>query len=276
MRFLLTLVMLAAAGLTAGGCATAGLALMGPLASSVTAIADRSVERTLPADLGATWGATTDALARMAVRIDQSEKSAAKWRLTGTGEAVTVHGSLERVTAGMTKVSVRVEAGGLFADKHTSEELLNQIAASLARFVSASPREKPAPGPDGASEELRRLHREIERLGTKIEQAREAPAAPAPRPEASQAATVTSTPIVVVPTSAGVATVPAAGQVSVPRPNAQPATSHSATRREVRPAAPPPAAELQDYRMGGVVAGPMRSVEVLRPVEALQIRPVGE
>src|SRR5262245_16432215 len=101
--------MLALAGSMASGCATAGLALVGPLAGSLTAIADRSVDRTMPADIGTTWGATADALARMAVRVDQAEKSETKWRLSGTGEGVTVHGTLERVTAGMTKVSVRVE-----------------------------------------------------------------------------------------------------------------------------------------------------------------------
>jgi hypothetical protein len=271
-RSLLSLLALAAAGLTAGGCATAGLALVGPLAGSITAIADRSVDRTLPADLGTTWGATSDALARMAVRLDQTEKSGTKWRLTGTGEAVTVHGTLERVTAGMTKVSVRVEAGGLFADKQTSEELLNQIAVSLARFASASPRERPATGPDARSEELRRLHREIERLGTRIERARETRAAPPAPP--GPAPTVTSTPIVVIPTSAGVATVPAPA-ISVPGPTAPPATT-PAIRREVRPAAPPPAVEAQEGQVDGIVAGPMRSVEVLRPVEALQTRPVRE
>jgi hypothetical protein len=270
-RSLLSLLLLAAAGLTAGGCATAGLALVGPLAGSITAIADRSVERTLPADLGTTWGATADALARMAIRVDQTDKSDTRWRLSGTGEAVTVHGTLDRVTAGMTKVSVRVEAGGLFADKQTGDELLNQIAASLARLASAH--ERPGPGPDAASEELRRLNREIERLGTKIEQARAAP--PPPRPETAPAATVTSSPIVVVPTSAGVPSVPAA-QVSNPRPSALPAAGPTGTRNEARPAGPPPAAEIQQGRVDSIVAAPMRSVEVLRPVEALQIRPVRE
>jgi hypothetical protein len=262
---------LGVAGLTAGGCATAGLALVGPLAGSVAAIADRSVDRTLPADLGTTWGATADALARMAVRVDQTEKSETKWRLSGTGEAVTVHGTLERVTAGMTKVSVRVEAGGLFADKQTSDEILNQIAVSLARFAAGSRRAETIPGPDSASEPLRRLQREVERLGTRIEQAREAPAVP-PRPEIGPAATVRSTPIVVVPTSAGVPTVPAA-RVSPPGPSAPSAAAHPPIRREVRPTAPRPVTEPQEERADSIGASPMRSVEVLRPVETLQIRP---
>jgi hypothetical protein len=87
---------------------------------------------------------------------------------------------------------------------------------------------------------------------------------------------MSSTPIVVVPTSAGVPTVPTAAHVSVPAPTAPTAVSHSATGREERPAAPPPAAELQEGRVDGIVAGSMRSVDVLRPVEALQIRPARE
>ena len=274
MRRLLSLLVLAAASLIAGGCVTAGLAVVGPLAGSLTALADRSVDRTMPADLGTTWGATADALARMAVRVEHTEKSEAKWRLTGMGEAVTVHGTLERVTAGMTRVSVRVEAGGLFADKQTGDELLNQIAASLATLASAGRSGRTEPNPDASTEQLRRLHREIERLGTKIEQARETPA-PAIRPEATPAASVSPGQIVVIPTSAGVATVPAI-EVSVARPTARSAAAVGASR----PASGPPglqqASEPSERDADNVVAQPMSSVEVLRPVEALHIRPVRE
>jgi hypothetical protein len=269
MRSLLSLLLVAAAGLMAGGCATAGMALVGPLAGTVTAIVDRSVDRTLPADLSTTWGATADALARMAVRIEETDKSGARWRLTGTGGATTVHATLERVTAGMTKVSVRVEVGGLFADKNTSDELLNQVSASLASFASMGRHSTAA---DAAIDQLRVLQRQIERLGARIEHARDAPP-PAARPETRPAGTASSTPIVEVPASAGVATVPAAAHVSHPGLTAPSAVGHSVTRR---PSGAPPAAEPQEGRVDGVVAGPMRSVEVLRPVDALQTRPVRE
>jgi Protein of unknown function (DUF3568) len=272
-RPLFPLLLLTVAGLSAGGCATAGLALMGPLAGSLTAIADRSVDRTMPAELSTTWGATADALARMAVRIEQTEKSDAKWRLTGTGEKVTVHSTLERVTAGMTKVSVRVEGGGLFADKQTSEELLNQVAASLARFASA--RERPAPGPDAASEELRQLHREIERLGTKIEQAREV-TPPSTRPGNSPVTSVGTTPILTIPTSVGVATVPATDVSLSARPAPPSAAAPAVVGPDAQPRPPRPPAERLATGADSIVAEPMRSVEVLRPVEALQIRPVRE
>jgi uncharacterized protein DUF3568 len=274
-RRLLFLLVLAAAGLSAGGCVTAGLALAGPLAGSLTAIADRSVDRTMPADLGTTWGATADALARMAVRLDETDKSGTKWRLSGTGEAVTVHGTLERVTAGMTKVSVRVEAGGIFADKQTSDELLNQIAASLARFANAGRRDSSGPGPDHSSEQLRQLQQHIERLGTRIEEARKVPP-PMTKPENPSVTTVSTTPILTIPTSVGVATVPAGDVSLAPRPPASPPVVPVAPRLVTEPANARTPPERLGSDVDSIVAKPMRSVEVLRPVEALQMRPVRE
>ena len=271
MRSLLSLFLLASAGLMAGGCATAGMALMGPLAGTVTAMVDRSVDRTLPADLSTTWGATADALARMGVRIEETDKSGAKWRLTGTGGATTVHGTLESVTAGMTKVSVRVEVGGLFADKNTSDELLNQISASLASFASMGRRDGTASATDASIDQLRLLHRQIERLGTKIEQARET-SPPSARPEAALVPTTRVVPVITIPTSAGVATVPVPvgppGRQAVPsalRPSAGPRNTGSAP--------PVQAAEQREGHADDILAAPMKAVEVLRPVEGLRIRP---
>jgi hypothetical protein len=274
-RTLPLLLGLVSTGLMAGGCAAAGLALVGPLAGSLTAIADRSVERTLPADLGTAWGATADAMARMAIRLDQTEQSGTKWRLTGTGEAVIVHGTLELVTAGMTKVSVRVEAGSLFADKQTGDELLNQIAASLARSASLGRRDGTAPNADAASDQLRLLQREIQRLGTRIEQAREAPP-PTTRPEASPVATVSPTAIIVVPTSAGVATVPVP-DIPLARQDNPSAFRRSAGPSDLgRGATLQKTAEPLESRADDIRAAPMKSAETLRPVEALRIRPVDQ
>jgi hypothetical protein len=270
MRSVLWLLLLASAGLMAGGCATAGMALMGPLAGTVTAIVDRSVDRTLPADLSTTWGATADALARMAVRIEETDKSGAKWRLTGTGGATTVHGTFESVTAGMTKVSVRVEVGGLFADKNTSDELLNQISASLASRASMGRRDGTASPADASVDELRMLQRQIERLGTKIEQARETP--PPARPEAALVPTTSVVPVITIPTSAGVATVPVPD--GPPGRQADPsALRPSAGPRNHGPVPRVQAAEQQEGRADDILASPMRSAEVLRPVEGLRIRP---
>jgi len=270
MRSLLSLLLLASAGLMAGGCATAGMALLGPLAGTVTAMVDRSVDRTLPADLSTTWGATADALARMAIRIEETDKSGSKWRLTGTGGATTVHGTLEPVTAGMTKVSVRVEVGGLFADKNTSDELLNQISASLASFASMGRRDGTAAATDASLDQLRLLQRQIERLGTKIEQARETP--PPARAETPQVPATSVVPVIMIPTSAGVTTVPISN--GPPARQAVPSVLRSsAGPRNTGPAPPFQAAEQQEDRADDILAAPMKSVEVLRPVEGLRIRP---
>jgi len=272
MRALLSLLLVASAGLIAGGCATAGMAVMGPLAGTVTAMVDRSVDRTLPADLSTTWGATADALARMAIRIEETDKSGARWRLTGTGGATTVHGTLESVTAGMTKVSVRVEVGGLFADKDTSNELLNQISASLASLASMGRRDGAAS--DASTDQLRVLERQIERLGTKIEKARET-SPPSARPESALEPTTRVVPVITVPTSAGVATVPVPdgppGRPAVPsalRPTAGP--------RNTGPAPQVQAAEQPEGRADDILAAPMKAAEVLRPVEGLRIRPTSQ
>src|SRR6266481_6385654 len=129
-----------------GGCVAAGLAAVGPMLGSITALGDRTVERTIPADLSTTWGATVDALARMAVRVEQTEKTGNRWQLTGIEGDVTVYGTLERVTPSMTKLSIRVEAGSIYADKGTGEELLNQVGVSLASLTGSGPRGAPLDG----------------------------------------------------------------------------------------------------------------------------------
>ncbi len=210
---------LLSAALDAGGCATVGFAAAGPLFTGIAAIADRSVERTIPADQSTTWGVTVDALSRMAVRLDETDKSGERWLLKGTGEAVTVHGTLDRVTARMTKVSIRVEAGRLVADKQTGDAILNQISASLASLGRPVRDAALAPKPDLSAERLHALQQEIERFGAKLDEARDVPP-PSSMPHAVAAPTLSTTSIMVIPTSAGVPTIPvpdgAAGREPVP------------------------------------------------------------
>ena len=260
--------------LASGGCATAGLALLGPLVGSISALGDRSVDRTIPADLSTTWGATVDALARMAVRVEQTEKSGDRWQLTGTYETVSVYATLERVTASMTKVSVRVEAGSIYADKRTGEELLNQVGASLASLTGSGPHDAAAAAE--ASARLGALQRAVERLGTKVEEARDgrdarrregSPETFAPSP------TVTTSPIITVPASAGVATVPGPLPALVQQ-RSTPAFRREEPETESAPSTGPPKA--QKDRTDDILARPLSSVEVLRPVEGLTSRPVGQ
>ena len=110
----------------------------------------------------------------------------------------------------MTKLAVRVEAGSLYADKKTGDELLNQIGSSLAS-LAASGRQGP-PAADGSSAaQFGVLQQAIDRLGTKFDEARDGRDAwrRSGRPDPSTASpSVTTSPIITIPTSAGVATVP--------------------------------------------------------------------
>jgi hypothetical protein len=255
--------------LGSGGCVAAGLAAVGPMLGSITALGDRTVERTIPADLSTTWGATVDALARMAVRVEQTEKSGNRWRLTGIEGDVTVYGTLERVTPSMTKLSIRVEAGSIYADKRTGEELLNQVGVSLASLTGSGPRDAGA-----AVESMVRLQRAVDRLGTKVEEARDGRDGrrPPTSPEISvPPPTVTTSPIITVPTSAAVATIPGATPVLAgPRPG-------PAVRREERERVPPVGVvDRQRDRTDEIMARPLTSVEVMRPVEGLTIRPASQ
>jgi len=257
--------------LGSGGCVTAGLAAMGPVMGSIAAIGDRTVERTIPADLSTTWGATVDALARMAVRIEQTERSDDRWRLTGSYEAITVHGTLERITASMTKVSIRVEAGRIYADKRTAEELLNQVGTSLAGVTSPASREATA---DASAGRLEALRRAIERLDAKVDKSQDGRElaqpgrrddGPAPPPA------LTTSPVITVPASAGVATAPGPLPTLVKEP---------ALRRDDQEVARVPS--MTGFKEKGgdpirdVMASPLRSVDVLTPVEGLTIRPASQ
>lgn len=77
--------------------------------------------------------ATVEIFGRMEIRVRHIDRSRDAWVLKGTGETVELHAELAPVTPRMTKVSLRVEAGGLQADKRTAEEILNQVALSLER-----------------------------------------------------------------------------------------------------------------------------------------------
>jgi hypothetical protein len=238
---------------------------------SIAAIGDRTVERTIPADLSTTWGATIDALARMAVRIEQTERSGDRWRLTGTYEAITVHGTLERITASMTRVSIRVEAGRIYADKRTAEELLNQVGASLASLTSPGSRE--AKG-DASAGRLEALRQAIERLGARVDKGqdgrgvapsgRQTEGPPSPPP-------LLTSPVITVPASAGVATVPGQPPTLVQAPSLR-RNEQNSERISSKPGAKD---EPQDATRD-IMANPLRSVDVLRPVEGLTIRPASQ
>jgi hypothetical protein len=171
------------------------------------------------------------------------------------------------MTTRMTKVSIRVEAGGLLADKKTGDEILNQISASLASLGRPITDVAPPSRPDLAADRLSTLQREIERLSTKLDEAKDArPSASAP-PSASVPSSAASN-IVVIPPSAGVPTIPVSASTpmweSVPLVvRARPAAQKNTPRSGGEPAADPrdPAEHI--------LPAPLEPVGVLSPVPAL-------
>src|SRR5512145_3357779 len=113
-------------GLATSGCVAAGLAT-GPLMSAVQLIGDRTVERTVAAELAEAQGATEAVLARMAFRIESRERDDGIRRLRAVADDVTVDATLERVTARLTRVGLRVEAGRMVADRDTGVQMHEQL-----------------------------------------------------------------------------------------------------------------------------------------------------
>lgn len=257
------------------GCAGAGLAAMGPLFSTIQMVSDRSVERTLPADRHATWMATLDTLGRMAVRVSESDRTGESWVLRGTGETVTVHGELSRVTPALTRLSLRVEAGRILADKQTAEQILTQVAASLAAQEATR---GPVGGADDRDDALAGLQRQIERLNAKLDEATRTERPPAESPTTG----VPSAPgggsislsagasVLVVPASVGLplAQGPAGGPTTPETPTdperAVPSDAPSAYAR--------PPARTEGQAEGGIMTVPLVPVDVLQPVGALSVR----
>jgi hypothetical protein len=257
-----TLVVLGLVMLSTSGCVAGGMAA-GPLLASLVAIGDRSVERTLPADLPSAWAATLDGLARMGVLVNEVDRAGERWTLGGKGGAITIHGALESVTAGMSRLSLRVEAGGLMADKRTAEEILNQVTLSLrARAVTGD--QKATSAVDVSAEQMAVLRREMQHLGTMIEEAGKLRGAEPP------AATTPSIQdrIVVVPTSVGVPTVtapePAAPSQGLGSPTRS-AQSHGEAGKPTPAHRQPLPAELA----ARLVPSPLQAADVLFPVGTL-------
>jgi HAMP domain-containing protein len=247
--------LLVACGGGVSGCVAAGLA-SGPVMVAIQMVADRSVERTYPADLGTTWVATTDALARMQVRIGTTDRTGDRWTVAGTGENISVTAQLSRATSGMTKVSVRVEAGKLTADRQTAQELLNQVGVSVSALT---PSGLPSQGRDAASESLGALQAEIRRLRSDIETSRERTQS-APVPPTGSKTADPGTGIVSIPPSYGLATVAGSDRGAMSPQSATPVDARSAST----PTLPAPPGQESD-----VVAPTLSPVGALVPVSAV-------
>jgi hypothetical protein len=237
--------------LSTSGCVAAGLAA-GPLMTAVQVVSDRTVERTVAAELAEAQGVTEAVLTRMAFRIESRERDDGLRRLRAVAGDVTVHAKLERVTATMTRVGLRVEAGRLVADRDTGAQIHEQISR-LLEPASA----RPAPSDPALTEALTTLQGEVRKLRSDQEERR---AAERPAPSASASTSglrVEPGAIVTAPMSAALPTV---GGSAPPVAVAVPATAAStpppavpATRRDDGPA---------DLR----TAAPLAPAGVLTPI----------
>jgi hypothetical protein len=233
-----------AVALATSGCIAAGLA-GGPLMSAVQMIGDRTVERTVAADLVEVQGVTETVLARMAFRIESRERDEGVRRLRAVADGVTVHARLERVTATMTRVGLRVEVGKLVADRDTGAQIHEQIAAQLTPATA-----RPSVGDSAATEAITTLQGEVRKLRSDIAERRatERPApdhgaagmrvdtgAVATPPMSAALPTVGgSPPPVTVPVPAGPA--PVAELSPRPAPTATPVTVDPRTAARLQPA----------------------------------------
>ena len=209
------------------GCVAAGLAT-GPLMSAVQLIGDRSVERTVSAELADAQGATEVVLVRLGFRIETRERDDDSRRLRAVAGGVTVHATLERVTTTLTRLALRVERGQMLADRDTSAQIHDQIAALLTPPVART-----TPADPAAAEALATLHSEVHKLRSDIEARRSVERAV---PARETGATIRLEPgaVVTVPLSAALPTVGGpAPTVSVPRPAAAvpPSVVESTTSR---------------------------------------------
>jgi Protein of unknown function (DUF3568) len=240
--------------LATSGCIAAGLA-GGPLVSAVQLIGDRTVERTVSADLAETQGVTEAVLERMAFRIESRERDDSSRRLRAVADKVTVYVRLDHVTAKLTKVGVRVETGGMLADRDTGAQVQEQIAALLTPALARTPASDPA-----AAEALTTLHGEIQKLRSDLEARRPADPPVAAR-EHGTAVRVEPGAVFTAPMSAALPTVGGpAPSVSVPVPAGAPAApvAQSAFSQ------PEPAADVP----GVATSTPLHPAGALTPIQA--------
>jgi hypothetical protein len=264
-------VALLASALGAGGCASAGLAAAGPMLTVLQRVIDRTIERSLPADLDTASLATVDAFARLGIRVRHTELQGRNRVLEGVGEGLTVRAELEPVTLRMTKLSVRVEAGRVLPDKESGEEILNQVSASLAATTSGPP------GRDAAetaaqTRALAALEAEIRRLGSKLEENqathRGSSDVAAPSDRAGGGGGVFA-----VPSSYGVPTVPGLSEVAA-RPAPATTSSRPSSAAVVSVRAPVPGAAASAPASAGVstleaLVVPLSPVDSLAPIQVL-------
>jgi hypothetical protein len=194
-----------ACAIASGGCAAGGLAAVGPVLSAVQAVTDRTVERTVAADVATARALAHEGLTRIAIPVESEAGAGEGWTMRGVSKGLTVDVTLTPATERLTRIAVRVEAAGwLTADKQTGEELHNQIARVLAEHVAARP------VPSAQADALAALEAQVRSLRSELARRRDTvpPVSATEIAEPKSVMSVDTSAIISVPASYGFATVP--------------------------------------------------------------------
>jgi hypothetical protein len=250
--------------LTSGGCVTAGVAVS-PIISAPQALTDRTLERTIPADQGLTWAASIETIQRMGFKVDRLRSDEEPRVIEASAEGITVTARVSRMTPSMTRLGLRVESGGITADKDTADAIAGQV---LARVQTTGGDTARARETQEAIRAVDGLRDELHQLRSTMGPPRVAPTATpdvVPAPAAVQTVPATpglklGAPAVVVPVGYGFEVPPSAV------PNGPPAWATGNTDRldassvtAAPPAAPP--SQVQNIQ-----AVPLAPVGTLSPV----------
>jgi hypothetical protein len=236
-------------GLVSGGCAAAGLAT-GPVFSALQELGTRSSERAIPADLDTVAAVAADTLSRAGMRVQPARRVDGAWVVRASDGPVDVTATVARITTNMARLSLRVETGGIFADKKTAETMLAQVAA---RVDQATRQAAEISRDDRAISALRD---EIKRLTAEVSTMKARPAAPPPVPSGAASDRGRA--------DGGVLVVPAS--YGLPSPFGTRAPADVTLGAGGRPVAPPGATERAS---AGAAASDSVNAAILRPVGPL-------
>jgi hypothetical protein len=241
-----------------GGCTAAPLAL-GPVMSAIQLVGDRAVDRSFAADRESTWAAVLHTLSRLELPVEHADRQGERWTVRGGTERLSVNVELVALTPKLSRVSLRIEGGGLTPDKKSADEILNQVGQLLGAIETAR-RESPRTAP-ADDERITALTEEVKRLRSGLE-AREptpAPVAPAAAPQFAPGGIIT------IPAGAGVP-IMAAPSAAAPGTARTPFVTDTADKGSI---ATPATLADSHGSTGNVVAPALSPVETMSPVRPL-------
>jgi len=162
-----------------------------------------------------------DTLLRMGFQLDRFQRDDEPRVIEASANGINVTARLSRMTPSMTRLALRVESGGLTADKDTAEAIAGQILTQIKSMTSDARESRDTiRAVDG-------LRREVEQLRSAVGQSRPAPAAatsvPAPQPIPAIVRTAPTTPgftlgapAIVIPAEYGFESLPSTAASGTP------------------------------------------------------------